>query len=287
MKRILVTFLVQLITGSVAIADSSVWKVQSDDSVLYLGGTCHVLREIDYPLPEEFQKAYDASVTLVFETDIKALSDPNTQQILISKGMLSDGQTLEHVLSPKVYQALSTYCDQVGLPATSLGRFKPSMVMLTLMAVEFQKIGVTQNGVDLHFFQKAVTDEKTTLGLEPVEQHINMVLTMGEGDEDGFVMHTLEDLKGAGQIIEGLIKAWRGGDENTMNKMLVEDLKKEYPTLYQSLLVDRNLDWLPKIEQYLESEDVELILVGAAHLAGQDGILESLRDRGYEVEKLH
>ena len=72
MTRILIATLAGLIIGSIAIADSSVWKVQSDDSVLYIGGTCHVLRESDFPLPEEFQKAYEASATLVFETDIKA-----------------------------------------------------------------------------------------------------------------------------------------------------------------------------------------------------------------------
>ena len=63
-----------------AAADSSVWKVSSGDNLLYVGGTLHVLRQKDYPLPVEFGRAYQAADTLIFETDIAQLHSPEVMQ---------------------------------------------------------------------------------------------------------------------------------------------------------------------------------------------------------------
>ena len=60
---------------SPAIADTSVWSVRSGDNVIYLGGTVHLLRPGDCPLPDEFEEAYQASSELYCETDIAAMSD--------------------------------------------------------------------------------------------------------------------------------------------------------------------------------------------------------------------
>jgi len=56
-------------------ADSSVWKITSGENTVYLGGTVHLLRPSDYPLPEEYEQAYQESAVLVFETDISSMND--------------------------------------------------------------------------------------------------------------------------------------------------------------------------------------------------------------------
>jgi uncharacterized protein YbaP (TraB family) len=61
-------------------------------------------------------------------------------------------------------------------------------------------------------------------------------------------------------------------------------MRKDYPELYQQVLVERNNNWLPQIEAFLKTPETELILVGALHLAGNDGLLAQLRQRGYKVE---
>jgi uncharacterized protein YbaP (TraB family) len=59
----------------------------------------------------------------------------------------------------------------------------------------------------------------------------------------------------------------------------------EFPTLNQSLLVNRNNAWIPKIKAMLITPERELILVGALHLAGEEGVLAQLKKQGYVVEK--
>jgi len=51
-------------------------------------------------------------------------------------------------------------------------------------------------------------------------------------------------------------------------------------------LRQRNLKWMPQIEAMLRDSDREFVLVGAAHLVGEDGLLEMLQARGYDVSQL-
>ena len=58
------SIVISMLGASQALAESSVWSIHSGDNVLYLGGTVHLLRPGDYPLPEEFEQAVVAAASL-------------------------------------------------------------------------------------------------------------------------------------------------------------------------------------------------------------------------------
>ena len=61
---------------------------------------------------------------------------------------------------------------------------------------------------------------------------------------------------------------------------------REYPELYQVLVVNRNHAWLPYIEQALQEKEPIFIVVGALHLLGKEGLVTALKEKGYEVQQL-
>jgi uncharacterized protein YbaP (TraB family) len=61
---------------------------------------------------------------------------------------------------------------------------------------------------------------------------------------------------------------------------------KKYPAAYQSLIVERNNNWIPQLEQCLTRTTPCMVVVGAAHLVGPDGLLALLQRKGYRVEQL-
>jgi hypothetical protein len=269
-----------------ASAESSVWKVQKGKSVIYLGGTCHLLRETDYPLPSEFDKAYKASEILVCETDIGKLLDPTTQQELMTKAVYADGSTIDKHLSAQAYSELSAYCESNSIPITELKQFKPLIFMVTLEVMELMKLGVTAQGVDLFFYQQAMKDKKAVEGLETVEEQINFMVSMGNGGENEFVTHSIRDMKTLKQQLENLVNAWRKGDAEKLNELINTKFKVEAPKIYKKLLADRNSNWLPLIDAYLNTPQIEFFLVGGGHLVGPDGIIVALNKKGYKVDKL-
>ncbi len=268
-------------------AETSVWQVQSKSSLLYLGGTIHVLKSSDFPLPKEFDIAYADSELVIFETDIGGVESLKTQQLILAKGMYDNGMTLRKALSSEAYDALKEYCDGIGLPVASLNRYKPSIVVLTLLLTELQNLGIVSGGVDHHFFHKTVADGKKTDIFETIEEHIDSIISMGEGNENHYMIYSIKDLKNVSQTMSTMTAAWRSGDVNKLSELFAKEMKKNFPKLYKSLLTDRNNKWLDKIETYLQTPQKEFVLVGVGHMAGKDGLIEQLKRRGYEVKKLN
>lgn len=284
--RFLTLFIVALITTTTN-AGSSVWKISSADKTLYLGGTVHMLRKGDYPLPLQYERAYAEADKLVFETDLAQLQNPDVLQRMQQAIRYTDKGGLQQRISPILYQRIGKIWQQYGLPAELLNGLRPSGIIITLTMLNLKQIGVDAQGIDDFFHTQAVRDGKPVAGLETVDQQINFLGAMGEGDEERFMAMSLDELEQSAEFIDELISAWRRGSLVDLDRLMVADMRRDFPEQYNTLLADRNQSWLPQIEAMLKDRPVELVLVGSGHLAGQDGLLRQLKQRGYRVELLN
>jgi uncharacterized protein YbaP (TraB family) len=66
--KIIIAVVIACMSSVSLYAETSVWKISNGDNVLYIGGTVHVLRASDYPLPDAFDTAFEKSDIMVFET---------------------------------------------------------------------------------------------------------------------------------------------------------------------------------------------------------------------------
>ncbi len=268
-------------------AKSSVWKIQKGESTVYLGGTIHLLRASDYPLPEEYMLAFQASQILTFETDMKLLSSPKMAREMLLKLSYDDERTIKTETSPETYSQLEKYSASLGISLGFMKKAKPGMMMSALTVSELNKIGVNQEGIDMFFLTLANKQVKKTDFLESPQQQIAMLALLGIGEEDMFYQNMLAELNNTETLFLTMLKHWRSGDNQQLDIIINQEMKKNSPKMYHSLLVERNINWLPKIESYFKTEEVEFVLVGAAHLIGEDGLIHLLKDKGYQVEQLN
>ena len=103
--------------------------------------------------------------------------------------------------------------------------------------------------------------------------------------QDRMLAQTLKELETELASVGKLAEAWKSGDVPTVERIVQSELKAE-PQMYQRLLVDRNKAWLPKIEALFDRSGRALVVVGAAHLVGPDGVVAMLKAKGYTVEQL-
>ena len=96
---------------------------------------------------------------------------------------------------------------------------------------------------------------------------------------------TLKELETEKASFGKLADAWKIGDAPTVERVVLSDLKQD-PVIYQRLLVERNRNWLPKIEEFFTRRGHAFVVVGAAHLLGPDGLIAMLKAKGYSVEQL-
>jgi len=279
--------LVAALNSATVLAQTSVWKVSKGNDYLYIGGTVHVLPESAFPLPAEFDVAYQATDTLVLETKMPEPTDTEMQTALMKAMAYSDGRSLSKVLSPEVYQQVAEYFAPYGVQLQQLDGYKPGFIMLQMLALEMMKAQMSGEGVDSYFDKKAKADGKTLAYLESVESQINLLANMGDGYEDAFIKMNLEQFGDFKAYFAAMVAAWRAGDMAELDKLAVQPARELDPVLYQALFVQRNNAWLPQIQQMFGNSSKELVLVGGGHLAGEHSVLALLQQAGYKVEQVN
>jgi uncharacterized protein YbaP (TraB family) len=262
------------------------WKVTSPQGAIYLVGSVHLLTKDFYPLNPSLEQAYKDSNLLVEEVDIAEMMAPGAQMTTLMRGMQPSSTPLDKVLSPSTMAALSKKSQEVGLPLEALKQFKPWMIALTLEAMEWQKAGFDQElGLDKHFYNQAQTDGKQVQGLETIEYQISRFDEMPIDLQDHLLAETLKSIDTEQASMSRMIEAWRAGDSAALERIVLKDLQQE-PQLYQRLLVERNKNWLPKLDALFTRSSRALVVVGAAHLVGPDGLLAMFKAKGYKIEQL-
>ena len=81
-----------------------------------------------------------------------------------------------------------------------------------------------------------------------------------------------------------LVDEWADGDEAGIGALMANPEMLGSQPIYDVMMTDRNARWVPQITAMLEEPGTVLIAVGAGHLAGEDSVVEMLRDAGYTVE---
>jgi uncharacterized protein YbaP (TraB family) len=266
-------------------AKSFLWKVQSGPRVMYLAGSVHALSADVYPLSPAFEQAFAASDTLVEEIDLGTAGLLGLGPMLLSKAMYRDGRTFDKAVSKETHDLVVKHMK--GLPmATELIRpMKPWMVMLTLTALQVQQAGLDPKfGLDQHFFDRAAKEKKSVIGLETAESQIDLFDSMPEPLQEQLLRSTLDELDAQSQELAMTVAAWRRGDATTIERDILRGFQK-YPAAYQSLIVQRNHNWMPQLEKCLARTTPCMVVVGAAHLVGPDGLLTLLQRKGYRIEQ--
>lgn len=282
----LLSILLLLCSTHLAAADTSVWKISLGDRHLYLGGTMHLLSEADYPLPAPFQRAYDASDVLIFEADVAAMAQPYWQQQMRDVILLPAGQQLSDRLQAETWQIVQRQLARIDIPVAAVQPLTPAGFVTTVSVIALRRAGLAAVGVDSHFLMRARYDGKPVLFLEDVQEQLDFLAAMGAGREDALVLSTLEDVVMIDKLLQPMVAAWRSGDMAALDELGAASMREQFPRVYEQLLVSRNHNWLAKIDAMLATDEVEYVLVGALHLAGVDGLLTALGERGYRVQQL-
>ena len=291
MRRLLLPLvsLLALLVAMPACADPPtpmLWKFSKGERTVYLLGSMHFLKTGDYPFAADVESAYKDAEQLVFEIAPEELNSPATVAAMLKRGMFHDGKTLQSVLSPQTWKELDAYGEKNGLPASRLQMFEPWMVSLTLLALETKKLGMApESGLDMHFMTQAKTDHKTTQGLETVDQQLAIFDDAPLKTQEEMLKQSLDEMGDFPKEMGREYDAWRRGDIDSMLAQTKKEFAK-YPGLYQQILVQRNRAWIPKIEHLLDGKNNTLVVVGALHLPGPDGVVKLLQAKGYKVERV-
>ena len=267
-------------------ATTSLWQISKNGDSIYLGGTVHVLPPSEFPLPKGFDQAYQHTDVLMLEAQLPDANDAEAQLSMMQTLTYPAGQSLKTKLSPSVYQQLSQYFTNLGVDIAMFEQFKPGLVAMMLLTFELQKSQLQGEGVDAYFARLAKQDAKKTLYLETLDFQLSLFAAFGEDNPDAFIKSNLAQMKDFKPSFEKMLNAWRSGDLSDIEYLMTTEMQQTDPSTYDVMFTQRNRDWIPKLEALFGNQEKELVLVGAAHLAGKNSVLDLLKLRGYTVKQV-
>jgi uncharacterized protein len=261
------------------------WRVSKDNQSIYLLGSIHYLKRENFPLHKSIIDAFDASKRLVFEIDLNRVSPDVAQRVTLEKAVYRDGQTLEQNVSQETYQLAEQRASKLGIDMRVMAPMKPWFVALTLVAIKFQQIGLDPSlGVDHYLAARAKSSGKSTSGLETLEFQVGLLDQMSKRDQESLLRETVVELDLLDGNINQIVQAWLKGDAQSLESLLLAGMK-QYPEVHEKIIVERNRRWVPQIEKIFAQGSGAMVVVGAAHLVGKDGVIEMLKARGYTLEQ--
>ena len=264
---------------------SCLWEVSSEKATLFLLGTVHLLKPGTHTVSPAAEAAFQQAQTILLEVDLDEAESPATGQLFSRKALLH-GETLEDKVSSETLALAVEKTEAMGLPFDRLRSFKPWFLSLTLTLIKLQTLGFDpKHGIDRYFFDKAKQADKEIRALETVEYQLDRFAGLPDRIQEQLLLQTLQELDDLEEEMEQMVEAWSRGEVEVLEELTQESFK-EFPGLYQRLIVERNKNWLLKIEPILNRPGTTMVVVGALHLVGSESVVELLEKQGYTVKQL-
>ncbi|WP_338366290.1 TraB/GumN family protein [uncultured Pseudoalteromonas sp.] len=268
-------------------AAPALFKVEKNGTSSYLFGTVHVGDASMKGLPEKVTQAIDQSEQVIVEVDISKLTPLQMQQRSMPFMLLKGGKTLQTELSKQNYSKLKDYFAKKSIDIAMFNGLKPWAVMVTMMQIEYQNAGFSdQTGIDKQVLAYAKKENITIGELETLEQQLQMFDGMALLSNE-MIEETFEQLADINTYFIKLVNAWKNGDMDTLTQyynMSFDD--SNYGEISeQVMLVNRNNKWVEQLVPRLANEKL-FIAVGALHLPEQHGLIKQLTDAGFTITRL-
>ena len=292
--------------------DPAFWIAEGNGGTVYFLGSIHCADRSSYRLPEKIMNAYLASDALAVECDIVAyeqnLQSNFMQQMNAAKDMMyMDGSTIKNHVSAETYNGLIDYWNKYGSSFASQGyttstmeKMKPAVWMSLFENLQIEQAGLdSELGIDSHLLKIAHAQGKQIIEIESVEFQNDLLFGFSDDINElllsSYVSQPLEE---SAQYVYDSYKDWQIGD---LDALMAEDEETDYSGYTQdeidkyerlseeynnAMLYDRNIGMADKAAQMLDRGQNVFYVVGAAHMAGEKGIIAMLRDRGYTVTQI-
>lgn len=284
LKRFLLPLIAALAAAAPASAKPPVWIVRDHDSTIVLFGSVHMLPPgLDWR-PQALDTAIQGAEDLWFELPLDPADAQAAAQLAVKKGALPNGQKLSDRLSPKGRKRLEAAARRMNLSINTLNRMRPWLAEVTLGVAQLAGGGANgSDGVERTLDKEAPATAKRQ-AFETVEQQIGFFADAPEKDQIASLEDSLREMEKSPDTYGKLVSAWMAGDVKAIEREGLKPMRHASPLIYRRLVIERNARWAETIAERLQGSGETVMVVGAAHLIGKDGVPAMLRRRGIAVE---
>ena len=286
MKRLslVLTVLACIALAGAARATPAVWTVRGPRGVVVLFGSVHLLPAgLDWR-PPALDQALSQATDIWFELPINQATDDAAAAMTARLGRAPPDDVLWGHLSPTLRAGVETAAAKVGVPPEALAGMRPWMADLMLsLAADAQSGAAAIDGVEAQVQSTAPMTARRH-AFETVEQQVGFLSAGAPSEQVEALDETVHEITGDPDLYARSVREWMSGDLAGLQRDDLDTLKTAAPAAYERLISGRNRRWARVIEAVAHRPGFTVVVVGAGHLIGPEGVPALLRARGLRVE---
>lgn len=265
------TLLFSSIVGSVP----QIWEASRGEQTFTIMGSVHAGKESFYPLPSLIDERLKNADALIVESDI----------IKDTKLILPKGAPTRTYLTPKQKKTLENIAREIQISPSLLLKIPPWQTALTIQIALTKRLNLDKKlGIDWYFLSQSHKLNIPVITFETVQEQFNLLTSI---DKDGleFLNDTLTYWTLSKTLLPCIIMAWEQGDGEKLTR--IAEAKERENDVDRTFVEDRNHRWITFLADTQKIPDGEYVLVvGALHLYGKEGLLNLLKEEDYQVTLL-
>jgi hypothetical protein len=267
------------------------WEVARGDG---RGGLAHVMGSVhlsddEIAFDPAVEHALSGAGLLVLEVAPEELDPGRMFELTAKTAFFDDGRTLESVVSPETWQLLQDRIERERLSPEAFVVMEPWFVGITLQIVALERHGfASERGVDMALARSAAATGKSIVGLETAGAQLAVLDSLPLATQELILRGILESDGDGNEGLPLLLDAWRKGDAARIEAEVFAELDS-HPDLvpfFEAMYFERNREMASGIARIVDGGGQSFVVVGAAHVVGEQGIPALLAARGYVVRRL-
>ena len=294
MKRILI--IIALIVVTLGASAQLLYRISGRElaSPSYILGTYHLAPVTFVDSIPGLRRAMDECQQTYGELLTSQMANTDSVALLQQAMMLPDGMTIDKILSSDEMTRLNAYMNKlVGMDLTNplmaqqMGRMTPVALSTNLSLLAFVKKNGTLGGFDEYFQKESLAQGKGVGGLESISSQVNTLfksMTLERQKEQ--LMCQVDNADLYDEMTDAVIRAFYAQDIDAIKEAMDLTLNNSCDGTQEEedvMINNRNANWVEKMPALMVLRPT-LFAVGAAHLPGEKGVLNLLRQVGYTIE---
>ncbi len=283
----------------------ALWQVVGQNGEeMYIMGSIHIGEENMYPFDERINSAFEKCDSLAVEYDVVSADEraenwTDSERIMyLSQYMYKDGDNIQNHLSKETYNTARAYLMQKGVYNEQMDLFVPAFWQSIVNSLIVEDSGYnTEMGVDRVLIKLAREVGKDVLEIESEQSQLEMTLSFQDIVYDDSILEMIESKDSVSMQYAYMIDLWKRGRDDLIDRMTngmtflySGDDEGEYAQAYEDyntkMMTERNINMADVADGYMKDGKCVFFVVGAAHVCGDGGIVELLKEKGYTVNRM-
>jgi len=260
--------------------NSLLWEVSGKDlkETSYLYGTFHVRDERVFRFGDSVMVKFNSCKAMAGEIQMDSLNPMERARDLMMPG----DTTIEMLLTPEQYKLVKQKAkDKLGFLAPVVDKIKP--IFTSALITEMETDADSTEALDSYLQKIARVKKMKVLGIESVEEQFAAINKISLKEQAEMLYKSLTEESKQDTILNQMFEVYLAQDLDRMEALLKESEMTD--VMNQSLIIHRNYVMADRIEKVIHDQST-FIAIGTAHLVGKEGLIQLLRNKGYQIRPI-